>query len=110
MDVASLLLDLYGRLPPLARAAVDGADADALTTARSPAANTIAWLVCHPARGQDHHAAEVRDAAQVWTSGDWARRVGLEPDPSNTGYGHGPADVARVRPEDGAALLDYLDA
>ncbi len=52
--------------------------------------------------------SELLDTAQVWTSGDWAQRCGLEPDPSNTGYGHGPKDVAAVRPENTDVLLGYL--
>lgn len=41
---------------------------------------------------------------------DWARSFGLDPDPSNLGYGHSAADVAAVRSESDAALLGYLDA
>jgi hypothetical protein len=54
--------------------------------------------------------AEVLDANQLWETGDWAGRFGLEADPSNTGYGHGPDDVQAVRPDGPDALLDYLDA
>jgi len=110
MDIAALLDELYGRIPPLARAAVDGLDPEALVAAPAPGANTIAWLVWHSARVQDHHVGEVMDTDQVWPSGDWAARFGLDPDPQNTGYGHTAADVASVRPVDGAALVDYLDA
>src|SRR3954471_9310442 len=110
MDIAGLLDELYGRIPPLARRAVDGLDADALVAAPAPGANTIAWLVWHSARVQDHHVGELLDADQVWQSGGWAGGFGLEPDPQNTGYGHTADDVARVRPVDAAALVDYLDA
>ena len=110
MDVASLLLELYGRIPPLARSAVDGAELELLTTSPSPGANPIAWLVWHLARVQDHHVAELLDAEQVWVGGDWAARFGLDPDPANTGYGHSPDEVAAVRPERPEVLLGYLDA
>src|SRR5437763_14566165 len=110
MDVASLLLELNGRIPPLARRAVDGLDAERLTQPPSPGTNSIAWLVWHLARVQDHHIAELLGASQLWESGDWAARCGLDPDPRNTGYGHTPAQVAAVRPESAAALVDYLDA
>jgi hypothetical protein len=59
---------------------------------------------------QDHHLAELLDGPQLWQTGDWAGHFGLEPDPHNTGYGHTPEQVAAVRPESGAVLLDYLDA
>ena len=110
MDVAALLLELYGRIPPLARRAVTGLGMDRLTTAPSPGANPIAWLIWHLARVQDHHVAELLGADQLWVGGDWARQFGLDPDPWNTGYGHSPEDVAAVRPGRPEVLLEYLDA
>lgn len=110
MDVSGLLLELYGRIPPLAERAVDGVDRDRLTEAPRPGANTIAWLVWHAARVEDHHGSELLEADQLWATGDWASRFGLEPDPDNTGYGHSPDEVVAVRPESGQVLLDYLGA
>jgi hypothetical protein len=110
MDVSSLLLELYGRIPPLARQAVDGADLDRLTEAPGPGANPIAWLVWHLARVQDLHVAEIVGAEQVWVGSDWAPQFGLDPDPRNTGYGHSAEEVAAVRPQRPAVLLEYLDA
>jgi uncharacterized damage-inducible protein DinB len=110
VDVAGLLQELYGRIPPLARRAVEGVDAALLTRPPSAGANTIGWLVWHLARVQDQHIAELLATDQVWQSGDWAARCGLTPDPSDTGYGHTPAQVAAVRPESAEVLLGYLDA
>jgi hypothetical protein len=110
VDVSALLLELYGRIPPLARSAVDGLDVDTLIEPPAPGANTIAWLVWHVARVQDHHVSELLGADQLWASGSWAGRFGLDPDPANTGYGHAPADVLAVRPERPEVLIDYLDA
>ncbi len=110
VDVAALLLELYGRIPPLVRSAVDGVDLDRLSERPSQASNPIAWLVWHLARVQDHHVAELLAAEQLWVAGNWASRFGLDPDPSNTGYGHSPDEVAAVRPERPAVLLEYLDA
>ncbi len=110
MDVAALLLEIYGRIPPLAQQAVDGATLDQLSQRPAPGANTIAWLVWHLARVQDHHVAELIGAEQLWASEDWARRFGLPPDPTNTGYGHSVEEVATVRPERPEVLLEYLGA
>jgi hypothetical protein len=110
VDVAALLLELYSRIPPLARAAVEGLDEDRLTGPPAPGANTIGWLVWHLARVQDHHVAELLGAEQLWVGGPWAHRCGLAPDPSSTGYGHGPEQVAAVRPDGPEVLLEYLDA
>jgi hypothetical protein len=110
MDVAELFLEIYGRIPPLAHHVVDGVDLELLLRRPTDDANPIAWLVWHSARVQDHHMAELLDTRQLWVDGDWARRFGLAPDPNNMGYGHSAADVAAVRPEDPAVLLEYLDA
>jgi uncharacterized damage-inducible protein DinB len=110
VDIASLLLEFYGRIPPLARRAVDGVDLDRLTESPSPGANSIAWLVWHLTRVQDHHVAELLGTNQLWVSGVWADRFGLDPDPSNTGYGHSARQAATIRPERAEVLLEYLDA
>ena len=110
MDVSALLLELYGRIPPLARHAVDGLDLERLTEAPAAAANHIAWLVWHLARVQDHHVAEILGTDQVWVSGNWAAQFGLEPDPEDNGYGHSPEEVRGVRPQRPEVLLEYLDA
>jgi Protein of unknown function (DUF664) len=110
MDIAPLLLELYGRIGPLAEEAVDGLDATALATAPKDGANTIAWLVWHLTRVQDHHIAEVMDQDQLWVTQDWAKRINLQPDPQNTGYGHTAEQVATIRPPDGRVLTAYLGA
>lgn len=110
MDVSDLLLELYGRIGPLAREAIEDLTADELIESPAPGINTIGWLVWHLARVQDHHVAEILDIDQVWVTGDWAARFGLDPDPSNTGYGHGPEEMVSVRPNGSQSLLDYLEA
>ena len=110
MNVDSLLLELFGRIPPLARTAVDGLGAIELARSPAPGVNPIGWLVWHLTRVQDHHVAEILDTDQLWASGDWATRCRLERDPSNTGYGHSAEDVATVRPDGPKVLLEYLDA
>ena len=110
MDIVALLKDLYGRVPPLAANAVAGLDADQLSWAPSPGSNSVGWLIWHLTRVQDHHIAEVLEADQLWVGGDWAPRCGLEPDPTNTGYGHTAAEVRSVRPDGPGVLIDYLRA
>jgi uncharacterized damage-inducible protein DinB len=110
MDVAMLLVELYGRIPPLAHEAIVGLSRDELVAQPAPGVNTIAWLVWHTARVQDHHVAEILEAHQVWVEGTWAERFGLDPDPSNTGYGHEPADVRAVAPVLPSDLEEYLGA
>jgi hypothetical protein len=110
VDVDDLLTEAFDRIPELVRAAVDGLTAEELRWSPSPGANSIGWLVWHLTRVQDHHVAELLSTEQVWVSGDRAAHFGLDPDPSNTGYGHTAAQVAAVRPDSPAALVDYYDA
>ncbi|RKN45534.1 mycothiol transferase [Micromonospora endolithica] len=110
MNVSDVLTETYGRLPDLVRAAVDGLSPEQLCRPPAPGANPVAWLVWHLTRVQDHHVADLLGTDQIWESGDWAGRFGLRPDPDDTGYGHTPEQVAAVRPENAAALVDYHEA
>ena len=110
MDVDGLLRELYSRIPPLVSEAVEGLDSTALARRPAPDANSVGWLLWHLIRVQDHHLSEVLHTDQIWVTGDWAKRFGLDPDPDNTGYGHTADEVGTVRPESAAAVLDYLRA
>jgi DinB superfamily len=110
MDTAPLLIELYDRIPPLVTAAVDGLDPGQLSWRPGPEANSIGWLAWHIGRVQDAQIAAISGDAQVWAGGTWARQVGLDPDPTNTGYGHTSEQVASIKPDGPDALVGYLDA
>src|SRR4051794_30327671 len=61
---------------PLARRAVEGLDRGQLTARPAPDANSIAWLVWHLTRVQDHHVAELLDTDQLWAAGGYAQGFG----------------------------------
>jgi hypothetical protein len=108
MDAVAVYQELYGRVPPLVEAAVDGLDVEALTKVVVPGSNTIAWLVWHLSRIADHHVAQLRGDEQTWVAAGWAERFGFDhADPEEHGYGHTAAQVAAVVPENPAALLEY---
>jgi hypothetical protein len=110
VNVSDLLIEAFDRLPDLVRSAVDGLTPEQLRWSPGPGANSVGWLVWHLTRVQDHHVAELLDREQVYLTGDWAGRFGLEADPSDTGYGHSAEQVASVRPEGPQVLVDYYDA
>jgi uncharacterized damage-inducible protein DinB len=113
VNVTELLTDMFGRIPDLVDTAVRGLSAEQLHWAPGAGANSVGWLVWHLTRVQDSHVAELLEQDQVWQSGEWAKRFGLDgaaAGPGNTGYGHRAADVAAVRPEDAQALTDYYQA
>jgi hypothetical protein len=110
MDAASLLVDAYGRIPEIVADAVEGLSLDELLEPPAEGANPIGWLAWHIARVEDHQTSPLLGLEQLWVLEDVGPRFGLASDPSNLGYGHGPAEVAAVRPESADALLGYLDA
>ncbi len=109
MTSAELLADSFGRIREAVHGAVDGLTPDELSVRLEGRANSIAWLVWHLARIQDDHVAAAAGTEQVWTSAGWVERFALPFDASDTGYGHGTAEVEAVT-GDAGMLLAYLDA
>ncbi|GLY05630.1 MULTISPECIES: DUF664 domain-containing protein [Actinoplanes] len=111
MDAKDILIEAHGRLPELVETAVRGLTPEQLRWAPAPGANPIGWLVWHLTRVQDHHLTDMIDGTdQVYLSGGWAPRFGLEPEPDDTGYAHTPEQVAAVAPESDTVLIDYYTA
>jgi hypothetical protein len=109
MTSADLLVDVFGRIREVVHDVVDGLSPEELTNRLDGGANSIAWLVWHLTRIQDDHVAAAFGSDQVWTSSGWAERFGLPFDAADTGYGHGPGQVAAVT-SDAASLIGYHDA
>jgi len=110
VTVADLLAVAFGRIREEVHAAVDGLGADDLTYQPDPDSNSIGWLIWHLLRVADDHLADASGAGQVWTDEDWADRFGLDLDPADTGYGHGPGQVAKVTVTSAELLTGYGDA
>ncbi|MFE1884819.1 mycothiol transferase [Streptomyces diastatochromogenes] len=110
MHAKDILIDGYGRIQEEVHAALDGLGPDELHSLPAPDANSIAWLVWHLTRVQDDHIADAFDLDQVWLSQDWQKRFGLDLPHHDTGYGHTPAKVAKVRVESADLLTGYYDA
>src|SRR5436309_14927005 len=109
MTSAEILVDAFGRVLQTVHEVVRGLTSSQLAERLAPQANSIAWLVWHLTRVQDDHFAELQDTEQVWTSQDWHGRFKLPLDPAETGFGHGPDQVAAVRAS-AALLTGYHDA
>jgi uncharacterized damage-inducible protein DinB len=108
--MSDVFVELYGRIAPLVHDVVDGLPIEQLTATVVPETNTIAWLVWHLTRVQDHHIAELRGDEQSWVDGTWHGRFGFAAaDPEEHGYGYTPAQVAANVPESAAALTEYHD-
>jgi hypothetical protein len=107
MEVHDVLTDLFGRVDEHVDDALTGLDDESLSVTVIPGTNPIGWLIWHLSRVQDDHVAELLGDEQIWISGGWAARFGVDPDPHNTGYGHTAGDVAAIRPDGIDALRGY---
>jgi hypothetical protein len=110
VTVADLLADAFGRIREEVHAAVDGLGADDLAYRPDPDANSAGWLIWHLLRVADDHVADAAGTGQAWTDDGWADRFGLALDPADTGYGHGPGQVAMVTVTSAELLTGYGDA
>jgi uncharacterized damage-inducible protein DinB len=108
MTSAELLVDAFERVRDAVYPAVSGLSPNDLAFRLDDQSNSIAWLVWHLTRIQDDHIAELSGREQVWTGGGWHGRFALDLDPADTGYGHGPEDVAAVA-ADAQSLLGYFE-
>jgi uncharacterized damage-inducible protein DinB len=108
MTSSEILADAFERVRDEVHPAVNGLSLEELAFRPDPESNSVAWLVWHLTRIQDDHVAGLDGGQQVWTSGGWAKRFALPLDEADTGYGHGPEDVAAVIAE-AQMLLGYFE-
>lgn len=107
---ADVLADAFERVREETHRAVAGLDAAALAFRPDADANSIAWLVWHLTRVQDHHVSDLAGHGQAWIDDAWAARLGMAADADDIGYGHTSQQVGAVRPEAPDLLLAYHDA
>lgn len=110
VDMREVLTEAYGRIGEVVHGATAGLGSEDLAFRPDADANSIAWLVWHLTRIQDHHVSEIAGRPQAWTSDGWHARFGMPAEPEDTGFGHTSDEVARVRPEDPESLVGYHDA
>ncbi len=95
--IQELLRDAFTRLIEHVDDLTEGLTEDQAGYRPSPNANSIAWLIWHSARVQDIQLAPIAGIEQVWLDEGWVDRFGLDLPRNDTGYGHGPDEVAKVR-------------
>jgi DinB superfamily len=108
MSSSDLLMDAFERIRDAVHPAVNGLSSEELAFRLDAETNSIAWLVWHLTRIQDDHVAELAGSAQIWTENGWVDRFGLPLDTTDTGYGHGPDESAKVV-ADSPLLLGYFE-
>ncbi len=105
-----ILKDGFGRVRESVPVVLEGLGVEEATYRPDPEANTISWLVWHLTRVLDSHLAELDGGGQVWRDEGFAGRAAVDLPEDDTGYGHGPEQVAAVRIADLSLLADYHEA
>src|ERR1700738_1197551 len=92
-----LLRDSFTRLIEHVEELTDGLTDESAFFRPTGAANSIAWVIWHSAAVQDAQHCDIAGVEEVWTRGGWVDRFGLDLPRDDTGYGHSPDDVGKVR-------------
>jgi hypothetical protein len=95
--VRELLRDAFTRLIEHVDELTEGLTDEQANYRPTHDANSIAWLIWHSARVQDIQLAPIAGIDQVWTQAGWVDRFALDLPRNDTGYGHGPEQVAKVQ-------------
>ncbi len=110
MDCKDLVVDGLSRVEESLHMTLDGLTAEQLAFRPAEHANSIGWLAWHLSRVEDDHVADLAGTSQAWIADGWHARFNRPADQHDTGFGHAPQDVARLRPESSQVLLDYYAA
>ncbi len=110
MQSRDVLTHAFSQVAETLERSLDGLTAEQLSARVGPEANPVAWLAWHLLRVQDDHVADVAGGEQVWTAQGFARRFALPVDDTAIGYGMSTEEVATVRVEDPALLVEYSAA
>jgi hypothetical protein len=107
MELTDLFCASFDQIDDLVDSVLDGIDPSDLLYKPTQASNSIAWMIWHLTRGQDHQVSEVAGIDQLWTSGSYVDRFALPVDRNATGYGQSAEEAAAVKVTDATLLRDY---
>ena len=110
MDAKDILTDAAQRSTEVCRQLLEDLTPEEANRKPAEGTNPITWLIWHIAREQDAQVAELNGGDEVWVSGGWADRFGLDLPTESMGFGHSSSDVDKVRVTDLSLLRGYLDA
>ncbi len=107
MSWQNLMLDVFGRIQEALEHALDGLPPDLLDKLPKADCNSIGWLAWHLIRVHDAQVADLMGEEQLWTNDGWCHKFNRPADPKDSGFGHGPDDVAAFRSPEIKVILDY---
>jgi hypothetical protein len=110
MSWQDLMLDGYGRIQDALEHALEGLPPGLLDKLPKPDCNSIGWLAWHLIRVHDGQVADLMGEEQLWIKDGWHARFNRPKDPEDSGYGHGPKEVAAFRSPEIKVIVDYSRA
>lgn len=110
MDAVDILRDLASRPRAAATALGDQLNPVSLNARPGGHDNSVAWLLWHTGREIDVQLAGLTGDEQQWTAGGFDARFALGQVGDTVGVGHSSAEARRILVDDGAGLLEYVDA
>lgn len=110
MEGRDLLTNALMRVQVSIHAVLNGLTPGQLVFRPNVSSNTIAWLIWHLTRVQDHHISDLVGLPQKWVDQGFSTKFNMKPDPLNTGTGHTPEEVAMIQPPSSEILREYFDA
>ena len=110
MNWQQLIIDLFERISQELERVLNGLTPDELNQQPAPDANTIGWLAWHLTRSHDRNMSEIARKEQLWIEGAWYAKFNRAADPTETGVGHSPEQMAAFRAPDSRTILEYHNA
>jgi len=107
MEWKDLLIDSYSGAFRAVERALDGLTQEDLDWQPRPDSNSIGWTTWHLARSQDGLISYITGEEQLWVKDGWYAKFNRPADPSDSGYGHSPEQVAAFRSPAVEILLNY---
>lgn len=110
MNPSDVLKETAQRPTQTAAMVLKNIDETTLNAMPGDAGNSIAWLLWHSGRQMDVQTVALTGKDSVWSSGDWAQRLGVDRGDDDFGFGDSREQVAALHITDPAALQGYLEA
>jgi len=101
------IANIFGQTLPALERSLNGLTKDDLNWQPHPECNSMGWIVWHLTRVQDGIIAGIKGEEQLWIKDKWYAKFNRAADPTDSGGGHTPEDVAAFQSPDVETLLAY---
>ena len=110
MEWKDMFIDSYDEAFKSVERALDGLSQKDLDLQSRPDCNSLGWTTWHQARELDGLISSITGEEQLWIKDRWHEKFNRSPDPTDSGTGHSPEQVAAFNSPDVTTLLEYYQA